>query len=471
MASSPPLGNGSPSLPAFKANLLNAFKLAAFRTVPPDQVAVAWWQIAAFGLISVLLPSVYDFHSMRTAGYIAWDAVPAALVHLPILLFASIAVAYSLGRSEATLWLLQTFLMITAAIDVVVYVISLAPTPYVQRLVKITSYKGSLVPTVWLALACAKTAADQLAVSTKQRALAYGLCAIVIIVPFTRVHRDHGLWRQVKHDQELRSSDARRGLGEDVFYEQPKVLERELGAVKPGRPGLIDIYFIGIGGFADQDVFMKEIDAVSRLFQERFGTAGKTIRLVNNRKTLSTSPIASVTSLRAALKRVAEVMDKNEDILFLFLTSHGSTTHRFFLELRPLQLEELEPEKLRELLDESGIRNRVVIVSACYSGGFVSSLKEKNTLVISASALDKNSFGCSSEAEWTYFGKAYFDEALRKTHSFVEAFDLAKPVISEWERKEGYVASDPQIALGESIKPKLSKLARQLDLQSNGAGR
>jgi hypothetical protein len=83
--------------------------------------------------------------------------------------------------------------------------------------------------------------------------------------------------------------------------------------------------------------------------------------------------------------------------------------------------------------------------------------------VISASAVDKNSFGCSNEADWTYFGKAYFDEALRKTHSFVDAFEAAKPVIAEREKTEGYVASEPQIALGESIKPKLLKLTQQLD--------
>ncbi|HSE90066.1 MAG TPA: C13 family peptidase, partial [Candidatus Binatia bacterium] len=446
-------------------------KLAAFCAVPADRIPVSWWQVAAFGLVSLLLPLVYDSHSIGTSGQFAWDAVPAALVHLPILLFASIAVTYSLGRSETTLLLLQTFLMIAAAIDVTVYVLSLAPTPHTQRLVKILSYKGELAPTVWLALACGKAAADYLAVSIPHRVLAYGLCATLIVLPLTPIHRDRGLWQQVRHDGELRSTDARRKLDEDVFYQQPKVLERELAAVKPGHRGLIDVYFIGIGGFADQDVFMKEIDAVSRLFQERFGTAGKTIRLVNNRKTLSSSPVASVTSLRAALKRVAEVMDTNEDVLFLFLTSHGSATHRFSLELRPLRLQELEPEKLRELLDESGIRNRVVIVSACYSGGFVSSLKDENTLVISASAPDKNSFGCSNEAEWTYFGKAYFDEALRKTHSFVEAFELAKPVIAEWERKEGHVASDPQIYLGESIKPKLLKLTRQLDSQLNGVSR
>ena len=460
----PPPGNGSLSVSAFRANLVNAFKLAVFRTVPEDRIPLAWWQVAAFGVISWFIVS--EIQSIGTNGEIAWDAVPSALVHLPIILFAAIALAYILGKGEQTLLLLQTFLMIAAAINVAVYGIYLtAYTPHIQRLFKIVSYGGYLAPAVWLALACAKAAADLLSVPIPRRASAYGLCALLIVVPFTHVYRELGLWQQVKKDKEAGSSYARKKLNEDAFYEQPKVLERELAAVKPGRRGVIDIYFIGIGGYADQDVFMNEINAVSRLFQERFGTGGKTIRLVNNRKTLASSPVASVTSLRASLMRVAEVMDKDEDLLFLFLTSHGSQTHRFSFDLWPLQLQELEPAKLRALLDESGIRNRVIIVSACYSGGFVNSLKDENTLVISASAVDKNSFGCSNEAEWTYFGKAYFDEALRKTHSFVDAFESTKPVIAEREKNEGYIPSEPQMALGESIKPKLLKLARQLDSQ------
>ena len=448
----------------FRANLVNAFKLAVFRTVAEDRIPVAWWQVAAFGLISLCL--VYAIQSLGMEGEIAWAIAPSALAHLPIMLFASIALAYLLGQGEQTLLLLQTFLMVAVAIDVAVYLIYLtAYTPYIQRLFKIVSYGGYLAPTVWLAMACAKAAADLLAVSTPRRASAYGLCAILIVVPFTHIDREFGLWRQVKKNKEADSSYAQSKLAEDAFYEQPKVLERELAAVQPGRRGVVDIYFIGIGGYADQDVFMKEINAVSRLFQERFGTGGKTIRLVNNRKTLASSPVASVTSLRASLKRVAEVMAKDEDLLFLFLTSHGTITHRFSLDLRPLELQELEPAQLRALLDESGIRSRVIIVSACYSGGFVNALKDENTLVISASAVDKSSFGCSNEAEWTYFGKAYFDEALRKTHSFVDAFESAKLVIAEWEKKEGFIASDPQMALGESIKPKLLKLARQLDSQ------
>ncbi len=459
-----PSGNGRPSLSAFRTNLINALKLAAFITVPEDRIPVSWGQVAAFGLIGCFI--VYEIQPLRTNGEIAWNTVPSAMVHLPIMLFASIVLAHLIGKGERTLLLLQTFLMIATVIDVAVYAIYLtAYTPHTQRLLKIVSYSGYLAPAVWIGVACAKAVADLLSVSIPRRVSVYALCALLIVAPLTQVYRELGLWQQTKQDKEAVGSFGRRKLSEDAFYEQPKILERELAALKPGRSGVIDIYFIGIGGYADQDVFMKEINAVSRLFQERFGTSGKTIRLVNNRKTLATLPVASVTSLRAALMRVAEVMDKDEDFLFLFLTSHGTTTHRLSLEISPLGLQELEPAKLRDLLDESRIKNRVVIVSACYSGGFVSSLKDENTLVISASAADKNSFGCSNEAEWTYFGKAYFDEALRKTHSFVDAFELAKPVIAEWERKEGFVASEPQIELGKSIKPKLLKLARQLDSQ------
>lgn len=462
-SSFPEGGNARRRMLVLLKNSANAFRLAFFRQIAEDRVSVAWWQVAAFGLASLLIPVLYDIASIGMSGQVEWDAIPSAMAHLPIVLFAAIVVAYALGRGEKTLLLLQTFLMATVAIDLVVYVTYLAAAAlYTQRWPRLVSDGYYILPAIWLAAACAKAAAGLLSVSLGRRALAYGACAVLLAVPLTQMYRERSLWQEARKSDE---SENHAGLNEDTFYRQPEVLERELAAVQPGRPGVIDVYFIGMGGYAYQDVFMKEVDAVSRLFRERFGTEGKTIRLVNNRKSLASSPIASVTSLRASLKRVADVMDKDEDVLFLFLTSHGSETHRFSLDFWPLQFHEMDPAKLRALLDESGIKNRVIVVSACYSGGFINALKNENTLVISASAPDKNSFGCSDEAEWTYFGKAYFDEALRKTYSFVEAFEVAKPVIAERERKKGYKPSDPQIALGEGIKPKLLTLQQQLAAQ------
>src|SRR5258708_20806817 len=154
---------------------------------------------------------------------------------------------------------------------------------------------------------------------------------------------------------------------------------------------------------------MREVEAVTRLFKERFAAEGQATPVGHNPKRALATPIASATSLRAALKRVGEAMDKDEDVLVLFLTSHGSQSHRFSLDLWPMSFKELDPATLRAALDESGIRNRVVIVSACYSGGFVEPLRNPDTLVITAAAPDRTPFGCSNEADWTYFGKAYFD--------------------------------------------------------------
>jgi len=105
----------------------------------------------------------------------------------------------------------------------------------------------------------------------------------------------------------------------------------------------------------------------------------------------------------------------------------------------------------------------VLLAGVMLLRGFVDALRDENTLVITASAPDKNSFGCSNEAEWTYFGKAYFDEALRHTYSFVKAFELAKPVIADRERKEDFTPSEPQMALGRAIEPKLAQLEKQLN--------
>ena len=67
--------------------------------------------------------------------------------------------------------------------------------------------------------------------------------------------------------------------------------------------------------------------------------------MINNPRTTLQSPIASVTSLQRTLIRVGRLMNRDEDILFLYLTSHGSDDHRFALEFWPLRLRDLEPAR------------------------------------------------------------------------------------------------------------------------------
>jgi hypothetical protein len=156
-------------------------------------------------------------------------------------------------------------------------------------------------------------------------------------------------------------------------------------------------------------------------------------------------------------------MNRDQDVLFLYLTSHGSEDHRFTLEFRPLRLRDLDPTALREMLDASGIRWRIIVVSACYSGGFIEPLKNDSTLVVTAADAHHMSFGCGAESDFTYFGKAYFDQALRATYSFTGAFETARRAIETRERAEGRIPSNPQMYVGPEMARKLEGVAARLE--------
>lgn len=253
---------------------------------------------------------------------------------------------------------------------------------------------------------------------------------------------------------------AQRGLLNDVF-----------AGLLPQRAGTTDLYFVGFGSYAYEDVFLKEVRSVRALFDELFDTGGRSVALINNLSTLETVPLASVGNLEDVLGNVASRMDVEEDVLFLFLTSHGSSEHVLSVRFWPLGLNGLTPDELRRILDSSGIKWRVIVVSACYSGGFIDSLKDDFTLVMTAARWDRTSFGCGSLSEFTYFGKAYFDEALRSHSSFIEAFYAARLSIFEREQKEDLSLSYPQIQIGSAIEARLKDLETRLrGLQRAEAG-
>jgi hypothetical protein len=252
-------------------------------------------------------------------------------------------------------------------------------------------------------------------------------------------------------------------LREEVFHAQGGLLQARLAGLQPQRPGISDLYFIGFAPFGSQDVFAKELKTVARLMRERFDAAGRSLLLANDPGTLGELPIASATNLRAALERLGRIMDADEDVLLLFITTHGTSSHVLSVELPPLELAQLTPAALSRMLHDSGIKWKVLVISACYSGGYIEPLKDDNTLIITASDALNTSFGCDNGRDFTYFGKAYFDEALRRTASFAEAFELARQSVARREREEKLAPSNPQIHVGAAIKSKLAALQQRLE--------
>jgi hypothetical protein len=223
-----------------------------------------------------------------------------------------------------------------------------------------------------------------------------------------------------------------------------------LADVQPSRTGARQIFFVGFAGFGPQAVFKREVVAVQQLFHERFGTRGHSVALINHASTASDLPLASAPNLERVLAHLGGIMDRGRDTLFLFLTSHGDKG-LLAVEMEGLALRHLTPAVLKGMLDRSGIHNSVIVVSACHSGSFIPALAGPRRLVIAAAHADRTSFGCDDRREWTYFGDAFFNQALRRETSFKRAFRRAKQLVEQWEKEDRLVPSLPQMAGGEAL--------------------
>ena len=271
------------------------------------------------------------------------------------------------------------------------------------------------------------------------------LGAIALLTMWQRNVADQPIFKQIPIEPVLE---------EAALYEQPRLLQQALDNIDPSILGKTDWYFMGVAGFSGQNVFRSEINKVRELFDVRFGTSGHSLSLINNDYSWLDEPIATKTSILRGLERIGQQMDTDEDVLFLTLSSHGNED---IVQLAnpPIEMDNLDASWLREALDASGIRWRVIVVSACYSGSFIDDLASPTTVVITASAADKASFGCTNTAEMTYFGQAFFAESMRDNTSFESAFKDARLRINEKESVMGFEPSDPQMVIGSLMQTAL----------------
>ena len=205
---------------------------------------------------------------------------------------------------------------------------------------------------------------------------------------------------------------------------------------------------VSFGLFGDEGVFRREATGAAQIVANRFG--GDPVVVKYNTKTGGS---ATVETLATTLQAEAKKMNGESDILFLILTSHGSRDGLAVVAGR--LAETLKPSHLSEMLGRTGVRNKVVIISACYSGVFIPRLADADTLVITAADANHPSFGCEDKAKWTYFGDAFFNAALRRANNLKDAFLMARSLVLRRELREGFEPSHPQMAGGGKVEPLL----------------
>ena len=250
-----------------------------------------------------------------------------------------------------------------------------------------------------------------------------------------------GIWRSDRrtHDEQGQPLPDPLEIG---LLEQGRLLEQVLADL-PASTAAAELYSLTFAGDGSQSVFLREADYVSQLLAERFAAHGQ-IRLVNHRDHLSDRPLATRENLARAIQALAE-RSGPEDLIFMYFTSHGSADHRLAVTQPRLALEDLPAGDLALLLEPLAERDLLIVISACYSGGFIEPMKRPRTLIITAARADRVSFGCSEQNDFTYFGRALFAEALQETRDIVEAFTLAQAKVAEREQADDYPPSEPQI--------------------------
>ena len=90
----------------------------------------------------------------------------------------------------------------------------------------------------------------------------------------------------------------------------------------------------------------------------------------------------------------------------------------------------------------------MILVSACYSGVFVPMLSSDTSIVVTAASSERTSFGCKADNDWTFFGDALVNHALRKPQPLSVAVNEATNLIAKWEGEGKLLASEPQASFG-----------------------
>ena len=243
---------------------------------------------------------------------------------------------------------------------------------------------------------------------------------------------------------------------------QHQRLATALDTLQPNRPGVVDVYVVSIGLDSDP-VFGREASEAAKVISRRYGAVGRTIFLTAGADDKSVgTPQGSPPNLAITLAAVAGKMNLKEDVLILFATTHGDPVAGLAYRDGTNGVGMIAPKRMEVLLDGLGFERRMILLSACFAGVFIPNLTTENSIIVTAASSKRSSFGCAPGNDWTFFGDALINNALRKNQSFEKATDEAVALISKWETDLKLMPSRPQVFVGDKAKIWLEPLEAKM---------
>jgi Peptidase C13 family len=429
-------------------NLGSGFALLGLRRLSPDRFVRTFDQLAALLILNLLVWAGLDTLHAESGSELRLDGLYGWSFYLLMGLFGCALVARAYCRQADTRSLLIPALAVSPYVLIAFWLLSdltwLDSRPGLELVVAVLYLILLGVRVIQAAYTTARTKAVVVAV----------VLIIAASVTLRALDLDTRLWLTDDVDEEQAQDDS--GT-ESLLYDQPARIVTAVDHMAPRAPNTSNVFFLGFAGDGEQSIFKREALFAESVFAEHFSSDEHAVELINDNDDRDSYPIASVSGLQQTLKLMASRMDVQQDVLVLMLTSHGSSDG-IAVENGSLPLVQLSPVELRRALDEAGIKWRVIVVSACYSGVFLDALKGNDTLVITAADAEHSSFGCDDDRELTYFGEAFLKDSIPTTKSLEEAFKKASALIEKRETSEHKIRSNPQMALGAAMREKLAGL-------------
>jgi hypothetical protein len=429
-------------------NLLAGARLALFRPLEGEAFArnlVAWLLLVAF---SALLDVALDWLRASPQASFAFTGLDGELYAVGLLMVSAGIVAAACRDAAAFVALPITVLASFPLLQIV----HAAPDVFELTMSERGSVAFDALMLAWMLAVCSR-AVYVVCDAPQRRVLRAVLGGLLLTAPlwFGPLLGPDTPWWEEPEESEGETTSAGTTLSpvsEAVMAAQGYLLDQALEDLEDQRPGVTDLYFIGFAPDARAAGFRAEVEELQRSLDTGFGTRGRSVALVNSPDTLAELPFATVTNLRRVLLEIGSAIDRDEDVVMLYLTAADTGDHGLLADHPPLDLLPLTPDGLAQLLEAADIRYRVIVVSTCAAGAWADALADDDTLVVVSAPGNARPAGCAGGPQPSAFANA-LDSALRGN---VGLGDALRTVAA---------GTGARIAGGAHVERQLERLGRQ----------
>lgn len=239
-----------------------------------------------------------------------------------------------------------------------------------------------------------------------------------------------------------------------LWQAQPQIMAQALDMLQPRVDGRANVYAIAIAAQGSQRLFAREAQLALQVAAARFGADYRGgLLLSNDLADMTHRPLATRENIAVAARGIAGRIDPTRDLVIVYLASHGSPEAWLSTDLPShIRMVPISAMSLAEALSQAGVRRRIVIVSACFAASWIPALANDDTIVITAAAKDRTSFGCDDSRYLTYFGEALLQGPLARGASLRDAFETARGTVTKWEKLQQFTPSLPQAFVGRNLQ-------------------